>query len=189
MPKAAWWSPCAVAPVTVFDAAHAPTAAVLADLHHQAHASCFLANSVKTQIDCAPVLKRKVPDMANANRQFQVTMPPPSRRWCARSRWPRWSLRTRALHANPHPAVPRPAPGPARHAAGAMAPAPTAWPCCRSRPWPSSTGRRRTSRHRGTVQGGGRQTGAHLELRRRARPRHPARAGRRRPLCATCCTA
>ena len=51
--------PCAVAPVTVFDAAHAPTAAVLADLHHQAHAACFLANSVKTQIDCAPVWKRK----------------------------------------------------------------------------------------------------------------------------------
>ena len=44
-------------PVTVFDAAHAPTAAVLADLHHQAHAACFLANSVKTQIDCAPVLQ------------------------------------------------------------------------------------------------------------------------------------
>ena len=44
-------------PVTVFDAARAPTAAVLADLHHQAHAACFLANSVKTQIDCAPVLQ------------------------------------------------------------------------------------------------------------------------------------
>ena len=44
-------------PVTVFDAAHAPTAVVLADLHHQAHAACFLANSVKTQIDCAPVLQ------------------------------------------------------------------------------------------------------------------------------------
>ena len=43
-------------PVTVFDAAHAPTTAMLADLHHQAHAACFLANSVKTQIDCAPVL-------------------------------------------------------------------------------------------------------------------------------------
>jgi len=44
-------------PVTVFDAAHAPTTAMLADLHHQAHAACFLANSVKTQIDCAPVLQ------------------------------------------------------------------------------------------------------------------------------------
>lgn len=44
-------------PVTRFDAAHAPSSEVLADLHHQAHAACFLANSVKTQIDCAPVLK------------------------------------------------------------------------------------------------------------------------------------
>jgi organic hydroperoxide reductase OsmC/OhrA len=44
-------------PVTRFDAAHAPTAAQLDDLHHQAHAACFLANSVRTQIDCAPVLQ------------------------------------------------------------------------------------------------------------------------------------
>ena len=43
-------------PVTRFDAAHAPSAAQLDDLHHRAHTSCFLANSVKTQIDCAPVL-------------------------------------------------------------------------------------------------------------------------------------
>ena len=43
-------------PVTVFDAARAPSAEVLAGLHHQAHAACFLANSVKTRIDCAPVL-------------------------------------------------------------------------------------------------------------------------------------
>jgi organic hydroperoxide reductase OsmC/OhrA len=44
-------------PVTCFDAAHAPSAAQLADLHHHAHAACFLANSVHTQIDCAPVLE------------------------------------------------------------------------------------------------------------------------------------
>lgn len=44
-------------PVVRFDAAHAPSAAQLAELHHQAHAACFLANSVKTQIDCAPVLE------------------------------------------------------------------------------------------------------------------------------------
>ena len=44
-------------PVTCFDAAHAPSAAQLDELHHRAHASCFLANSVKTQIDCAPVLE------------------------------------------------------------------------------------------------------------------------------------
>lgn len=43
-------------PVTRFDAAHAPTRAQLEDLHHRAHAACFLANSVRTQIDCAPVL-------------------------------------------------------------------------------------------------------------------------------------
>ena len=44
-------------PVTRFDAAHAPSAEQLDDLHHRAHAACFLANSVKTQIDCAPVLE------------------------------------------------------------------------------------------------------------------------------------
>ena len=44
-------------PVTRFDAAHAPSSEVLADLHHRAHEACFLANSVKTQIDCAPVLQ------------------------------------------------------------------------------------------------------------------------------------
>ena len=44
-------------PVTRFDAAHAPSAAQLDELHHQAHAACFLANSVKTQIDCVPVLQ------------------------------------------------------------------------------------------------------------------------------------
>lgn len=44
-------------PITVFDAAHAPSAEVLAELHHKAHAACFLANSVKTKIDCAPVLE------------------------------------------------------------------------------------------------------------------------------------
>ena len=38
-------------------AARGVAVAVLADLHHQAHAACFLANSVKTQIDCAPVLQ------------------------------------------------------------------------------------------------------------------------------------
>ncbi len=55
--KAAWWSAMCRCAGRVSDAAHAPTAAVLADLLHQAHAACFLANSVKTQIDCAPVLQ------------------------------------------------------------------------------------------------------------------------------------
>ena len=47
-------------PSKAVDGKQVPTwnyAAVLADLHHQAHAACFLANSVKTQIDCAPVLQ------------------------------------------------------------------------------------------------------------------------------------
>ena len=44
-------------PVTRFDPAHAPSAEQLQDLHHQAHAACFLANSVKTQIACVPVLE------------------------------------------------------------------------------------------------------------------------------------
>ncbi|MGQ0709536.1 MAG: OsmC family protein [Rhodoferax sp.] len=43
-------------PHTVFDPAHAPSAEQLAALHHQAHEACFLANSVKTQIDCNPTL-------------------------------------------------------------------------------------------------------------------------------------
>ncbi len=47
-------------PHTVFDAAHAPSAEQLAALHHQAHAACFLANSVKTQIDCSPTLALSV---------------------------------------------------------------------------------------------------------------------------------
>ena len=44
-------------PVTRFDAAHAPSKEQLEALHHRAHASCFLANSVRTQIDCEPVLE------------------------------------------------------------------------------------------------------------------------------------
>ena len=44
-------------PVTRFDAAHAPSAEQLQDLHHRAHAACFLANSVKTRVDCMPVLE------------------------------------------------------------------------------------------------------------------------------------
>jgi len=44
-------------PVTRFDAAHAPSAAQLDELHQRAHAFCFLASSVKTQIECAPVLE------------------------------------------------------------------------------------------------------------------------------------
>lgn len=44
-------------PVTRFDPAHAPSAGQLEALHQQAHAACFLAHSVRTQIDCAPTLE------------------------------------------------------------------------------------------------------------------------------------
>jgi len=36
-------------------ASSAPDAATLAALHHQAHAECFLANSVRCEIRCEPV--------------------------------------------------------------------------------------------------------------------------------------
>ena len=37
-------------------AAHQPTLAELQDLHHRAHASCFIATSVKTEVLCEPVV-------------------------------------------------------------------------------------------------------------------------------------
>jgi len=37
--------------------ARAPDAAALAALHHEAHAECFLANSVRCEIRCEPVLE------------------------------------------------------------------------------------------------------------------------------------
>ena len=37
--------------------ARAPDAATLAALHHQAHEECFLANSVRCEIRCEPVLE------------------------------------------------------------------------------------------------------------------------------------
>lgn len=43
-----------------FDPQHAPAQEVLEQLHQQAHAACFLAHSVKTQIACTPVLDQKV---------------------------------------------------------------------------------------------------------------------------------
>jgi organic hydroperoxide reductase OsmC/OhrA len=33
-----------------------PSAADVNDLHHQAHEQCFIANSVKTEIRCEPVV-------------------------------------------------------------------------------------------------------------------------------------
>jgi organic hydroperoxide reductase OsmC/OhrA len=43
-------------PRTRFAGEHVPDAAVLAALHHEAHAECFLANSVLTEIRCEPTL-------------------------------------------------------------------------------------------------------------------------------------
>jgi len=41
-------------PRTRFQAGRAPDAATLGALHHEAHAACFLANSVRTAITCEP---------------------------------------------------------------------------------------------------------------------------------------
>jgi organic hydroperoxide reductase OsmC/OhrA len=38
-----------------FAGAHVPDAATLEHLHHEAHAECFLANSVKCEVRCEPV--------------------------------------------------------------------------------------------------------------------------------------
>ena len=40
-----------------FAGTRVPDAAVLAALHHEAHAECFLANSVRCEIRCEPVLE------------------------------------------------------------------------------------------------------------------------------------
>ena len=40
-----------------FAGARVPDAATLAALHHQAHEECFLANSVRCEIRCEPVLE------------------------------------------------------------------------------------------------------------------------------------
>ena len=43
-------------PEAVFSGPHQPDAAALHALHHEAHEECFIANSVKTEIACEPVL-------------------------------------------------------------------------------------------------------------------------------------
>lgn len=43
-------------PRTRFPAGRAPDAATLEALHHEAHAACFLANSVRTEIACEPAV-------------------------------------------------------------------------------------------------------------------------------------
>ena len=44
-------------PRTRFAGARVPDAATLAALHHEAHEECFLANSVRCEIRCEPVLE------------------------------------------------------------------------------------------------------------------------------------
>ena len=42
-------------PEVNFSGEHLPTRAELDQLHHEAHASCYIANSVKTDVRCEPV--------------------------------------------------------------------------------------------------------------------------------------
>lgn len=44
-------------PRTRFAGARMPDAATLAALHHEAHEECFLANSVRCEIRCEPILE------------------------------------------------------------------------------------------------------------------------------------
>ena len=44
-------------PRTRFAGARLPDAAALAALHHEAHEECFLANSVRCEIRCEPILE------------------------------------------------------------------------------------------------------------------------------------
>jgi organic hydroperoxide reductase OsmC/OhrA len=43
-------------PKAVFVGAFVPTVAEIESMHHEAHAQCFIANSVKTDVRCEPVL-------------------------------------------------------------------------------------------------------------------------------------
>lgn len=47
-----WVSQVTLRPLIIWSVT--PDAAAMADLHHAAHAECFIANSVKTEIRCAP---------------------------------------------------------------------------------------------------------------------------------------
>lgn len=43
-------------PAVSFGGDRQPDAAALAELHHRAHDACFIANSVKTEVRCEPVI-------------------------------------------------------------------------------------------------------------------------------------
>ena len=50
------WVACvSLRPAVQFSGAHQPSAAELQHLHHRAHAECFIANSVKSEVRCEPV--------------------------------------------------------------------------------------------------------------------------------------
>ena len=49
--------PVTLRPRARFAGARVPDAATLAALHHEAHEECFLANSVRCEIRCEPVLE------------------------------------------------------------------------------------------------------------------------------------
>jgi len=42
-------------PQVAFSGSRLPTPAEVVEMHHQAHAECFIANSVKTEVRCEPV--------------------------------------------------------------------------------------------------------------------------------------
>ena len=42
-------------PLAVFSGLRLPTQTEVGGMHHQAHAECFIANSVKTEIQCIPI--------------------------------------------------------------------------------------------------------------------------------------
>lgn len=51
-----------------FSGAKQPDAAALSALHHQAHEACFIAQSVKTEVLCEPVLMHSSADQSTAHR-------------------------------------------------------------------------------------------------------------------------
>lgn len=51
-----WVSVVTLRPEVRFSGDRLPTRADLERLHHQAHDGCFIANSVRTEVRCEPVL-------------------------------------------------------------------------------------------------------------------------------------
>lgn len=50
-------------PAVQFAAEGTPTQGELLDLHHRAHVSCFIANSVKTEVLCEPIFETPPPPL------------------------------------------------------------------------------------------------------------------------------